>query len=86
MPPSVRPYGNYCLTTDNECTDYAGVKNTHDNSALMTERRTIGTPPKQPSVRWIVMDGVSYYGIHLDNYHNRILDGQPWNYLLLYFL
>ncbi len=75
--------GEFCLTTDNVCTNYAGVTNGAANTALMNELKEFGTPSAQ-SGDTVVSGG--RYGIVYNYLASRTLSSQPNPALVMFFL
>lgn len=78
--------GGMCLTTDRQCTDYAGQDmSSRDNSTLITELRRVGTPPTgTPGSAGNSI--VTYRGLYLDYNNYRTFNGQLAPYLMMYWL
>lgn len=64
--------GNYCLTVDNICTNYADDKIEQSNDAILAELRKVGFVPS--SVPKVSTKG---YGITLDTYYQTTINNQP---------
>ena len=75
--------GEFCLTTDNACTNYAGTANGAANTALMNELKEFGVPSAQSGD--IVASG-GRYGIVYNYLASRTLSSQPNPALVMFFL
>lgn len=71
-----------CATVDNQCSNYAGVSITTDNTNTLNNLRTFGQPPQS-----VPRQAGNYYGITLDIYSPRTIYGDPArDMLLMYWL
>lgn len=71
-----------CATIDNQCTSYAGTPLTSTNNTLKTNLATFGQLPES-----VPISGTTYYGITLDLYSPRTIDGDTdRDMLLMYWL
>lgn len=79
--PSGATEGGFCLTTDNQCTNWQADIVTTDNTVLMAELRKIGTPPVTLNA-----PAGAYKGLYIDFNSARTVDGVLSPYLMMYWL
>lgn len=75
--------GDFCLTTDNLCTNYAGTPHAASNSVLMDALKAYGTPASQSGDQ---ITAGSRYGITYSYTPTRTLESQTNPLLLMFFL